>query len=110
MPWYVENAAQTEITLGQYKKPSADKLEPKNVWFVRLNFDYADLGQLQITAELMDKSLDCQLLASSQEVSAIAHPIHTARMEVVNACHAPLASGALAGTAIRAPNSSHYFH
>ena len=67
-------AAQTEITLGQYKKPSADKLEPKNVWFVRLNFDYADLGQLQITAELMDKSLDCQLLASSQEVSAIAHP------------------------------------
>jgi len=67
-------AAQTEIALGQYKKPSADKLEPKNVWFVRLNFDYADLGQLQITAELMDKSLDCQLLASSQEVSAIAHP------------------------------------
>ncbi|KTF11476.1 flagellar hook-length control protein FliK [Pseudoalteromonas sp. 10-33] len=67
-------AAQTEITLGQYKKPSADKLEPKNVWFVRLNFDYAELGQLQITAELMDKSLDCQLLASSQEVSAIAHP------------------------------------
>ncbi|MBW4966402.1 flagellar hook-length control protein FliK [Pseudoalteromonas sp. CR1] len=67
-------AAQTEIALGQYKKPSADKLEPKNVWFVRLNFDYAELGQLQITAELMDKSLDCQLLASSQEVSAIAHP------------------------------------
>jgi hypothetical protein len=67
-------AAQTEITLGQYKKSSADKLEPKNVWFVRLNFDYAELGQLQITAELMDKSLDCQLLASSQEVSAIAHP------------------------------------
>ena len=67
-------AAQTEITLGQYKKPSADKLEDKNVWFVRLNFDYAQLGQLQITAELMDKALNCQLLASSQEVSAIAHP------------------------------------
>ncbi|WP_282114957.1 flagellar hook-length control protein FliK [Pseudoalteromonas arctica] len=67
-------AAQTEITLGQYKKPSADKLEDKNVWFVRLNFDYAQIGQLQITAELMDKALDCQLLASSQEVSAIAHP------------------------------------
>ncbi|MBB1443166.1 flagellar hook-length control protein FliK [Pseudoalteromonas sp. SG43-3] len=67
-------AAQTEITLGQYKKPSAGKLEDKNVWFVRLNFDYAKLGQLQITAELMDKALDCQLLASSQEVSAIAHP------------------------------------
>ncbi|MEL0647134.1 flagellar hook-length control protein FliK [Pseudoalteromonas agarivorans] len=67
-------AGQTEITLGQYKKPSADKLEDKNVWFVRLNFDYAQLGQLQITAELMDKALDCQLLASSQEVSAIAHP------------------------------------
>ncbi|MBH0025670.1 flagellar hook-length control protein FliK [Pseudoalteromonas sp. SWN29] len=68
------DAAQTEITLGQYKKPSADKLEDKNVWFVRLNFDYAQIGQLQITAELMDKALDCQLLASSQEVSAIAHP------------------------------------
>lgn len=67
-------AAQTEITLGQYKKPNADKLGDKNVWFVRLNFDYAQLGQLQITAELMDKALDCQLLASSQEVSAIAHP------------------------------------
>ncbi|MGK2235586.1 MAG: hypothetical protein ACI85L_000705 [Pseudomonadota bacterium] len=67
-------AAQTEITLGQYKKPSAGKLEDKNVWFVRLNFDYAQLGQLQITAELMDQALDCQLLASSQEVSAIAHP------------------------------------
>ncbi|KAA1154591.1 flagellar hook-length control protein FliK [Pseudoalteromonas sp. FUC4] len=66
--------AQTEIILGQYKKPSAGKLEDKNVWFVRLNFDYAQLGQLQITAELMDKALDCQLLASSQEVSAIAHP------------------------------------
>ncbi|MEL0656350.1 flagellar hook-length control protein FliK [Pseudoalteromonas issachenkonii] len=66
--------AQTEITLGQYKKPNAGKLEDKNVWFVRLNFDYAQLGQLQITAELMDKALDCQLLASSQEVSAIAHP------------------------------------
>ena len=67
-------AAQTEITLGQYKKPSAGKLEDKNVWFVRLNFDYAQLGQLQITAELMDQALDCQLLASSQEISAIAHP------------------------------------
>lgn len=67
-------AAQTEISLGQYKKPSKDQLEGKNVWFVRLNFDYAELGQLQITAELMDKALDCQLLASSQEVTAMAHP------------------------------------
>jgi hypothetical protein len=67
-------AAQTEITLGQYKKPSGDKLAGKNVWFVRLNFDYAQLGQLQITAELMDKALDCQLFASSQEVTAMAHP------------------------------------
>ncbi|MBB1369745.1 flagellar hook-length control protein FliK [Pseudoalteromonas sp. SR45-4] len=67
-------AAQTEITLGQYKKPSGDKLAEKNVWFVRLNFDYAQLGQLQITAELMDKALDCQLFASSQEVTAMAYP------------------------------------
>ncbi|MCQ8877865.1 flagellar hook-length control protein FliK [Pseudoalteromonas shioyasakiensis] len=67
-------AAQTDITLGQYKKPSKDKPEGKDVWFVRLNFDYAALGQLQITAELMDKALDCKLLASSQEVTAIAHP------------------------------------
>ncbi|PCC13391.1 flagellar hook-length control protein FliK [Pseudoalteromonas sp. JB197] len=67
-------AAQTEITLGQYKKPSSDKLTGKDVWFVRLNFDYAQLGQLQITAELMGKALDCQLFASSQEVTAMAHP------------------------------------
>ncbi|WP_249118476.1 flagellar hook-length control protein FliK [Pseudoalteromonas sp. NEC-BIFX-2020_015] len=67
-------AAQTEISLGQYKKPSKDKLEAKSVWFVRLNFDYATLGQLQITAELMDKALDCKLLASSQEITAMAHP------------------------------------
>jgi len=68
------DTAQTEISLGQYKKPSKDKPEGKDVWFVRLNFDYAALGQLQITAELMDKALDCKLLASSQEVTAIAHP------------------------------------
>lgn len=65
---------QTEISLGQYKKPSKNKLESKNVWFVRLNFDYAQLGKLQITAEVMDKAVDCQLLASSQEVTALAHP------------------------------------
>ncbi|TMP72641.1 flagellar hook-length control protein FliK [Pseudoalteromonas sp. S1609] len=67
-------AAQTEISLGQYKKPNNGKLADKNVWFVRLNFDYAELGKLQITAELMDKALDCQLLASTQAVSALAHP------------------------------------
>lgn len=67
-------AAQTEISLGQYKKSSNDKLANKNVWFVRLNFDYAELGKLQITAELMDKALDCQLLASTQAVSALAYP------------------------------------
>jgi len=65
---------QTEISLGQYKKPSKNKLEAKNVWFVRLNFDYAQLGKLQITAEVMDKAVDCQLLASSQEVTSLAHP------------------------------------
>jgi hypothetical protein len=68
------DASQTEISLGKYKKPSKEKPEGKDVWFVRLNFDYADLGQLQITAELMDKALDCKLLASSQEVTAMAHP------------------------------------
>lgn len=67
-------ASQTEITLGQYKKQSRDKAERKDVWFVRLNFDYADLGKLQITAELMGKALDCQLLASSQQVTKMAHP------------------------------------
>ncbi|MGJ8483938.1 flagellar hook-length control protein FliK [Pseudoalteromonas sp. SYSU M81236] len=67
-------AGQTEISLGQYKKPSKNKLESKNVWFVRLNFDYAQLGKLQVTAEVMDTAVDCQLLASSQEVTALAHP------------------------------------
>ncbi len=65
---------QTEISLGHYKKPSKNKLESKDVWFVRLNFDYAELGQLQVTAEIMDKAVECQLLASSQDVTALAHP------------------------------------
>lgn len=67
-------AGQTEVSLGQYKKPAKAEMAEKNVWFVRLNFDYAELGQLQITAEIMDKALDCQLLASSQEVTSLAHP------------------------------------
>ncbi len=68
------DTGQTEISLGQYKKPCKNKLEAKNVWFLRLNFDYAQLGKLQITAEVMDKAVDCQLLASSQEITALAHP------------------------------------
>ncbi len=44
------------------------------MWFVRLNFDFATLGKLQVTAEVMDTAVNCQLLASSQEVTALAHP------------------------------------
>lgn len=68
------DAAQTELTVGQYNKPKADKQAGKSVWFVRLNFDYGAVGQLQIIAELMDKALDCQLVASSQAITALAHP------------------------------------
>ncbi|MBQ4831758.1 flagellar hook-length control protein FliK [Pseudoalteromonas sp. MMG010] len=65
---------QTEITLGHYKKPNKGGLTDKSIWFIRLNFDYAELGQLQAVAELMDKAVDCKLLASSQTVTALAHP------------------------------------
>lgn len=67
-------AAQTEITLGQYEKPANDKRSAKKVWFVRLNFDYAELGVLQISAELMGKTLNCQLIASSEKITHLAQP------------------------------------
>lgn len=65
-------AAQTEITLGQYEKSANDKCSAKKVWFIRLNFDYAELGALQISAELMDKTLNCQLIASSEKITRLA--------------------------------------
>ncbi|MCF6434738.1 flagellar hook-length control protein FliK [Pseudoalteromonas sp. MMG022] len=65
---------QTELQIGKYKKPAKAKMPEKTVWFVRLNFDYAHLGKLSAQAELMDKALDCQLVANTQQVCALAEP------------------------------------
>ncbi len=62
-------AGQTEIRIGRYQKKNKVKGTDKTVWFVRLNFDYGLKGRLQVNAELMDKALDCQFLASSDELS-----------------------------------------
>jgi hypothetical protein len=53
-----EAVKQTEINLGHYKK-SKDNGEQKDVWFIRLNFDFETLGKLQAHAQLMDKNVDC---------------------------------------------------
>ncbi|CAM3943479.1 flagellar hook-length control protein FliK [Pseudoalteromonas byunsanensis] len=65
---------QTELQIGKYKKPAKAKMPEKTVWFVRLNFDYAHLGKLSAQAELMDKALDCQLIANTQQVCSLAEP------------------------------------
>ncbi|WP_105168753.1 flagellar hook-length control protein FliK [Pseudoalteromonas sp. T1lg23B] len=65
---------QTELQIGKYKKPAKAKMPEKTVWFVRLNFDYAHLGKLSAQAELMDKALDCQLVANTQQVCSLAEP------------------------------------
>ncbi|MBD1582255.1 flagellar hook-length control protein FliK [Pseudoalteromonas sp. S16_S37] len=65
---------QTELQIGNYKKPAKAKMPEKTVWFVRLNFDYAHLGKLSAHAELMDKALDCEIIGNSEQVCDLAKP------------------------------------
>lgn len=62
----------TQLTIGRYKKHIAKEGLNKEVWFVRLTFDYANQGQLSVQAQLMEKHLDCELAASSSHVSQLA--------------------------------------
>ncbi|CAH9054452.1 hypothetical protein PSECIP111951_01039 [Pseudoalteromonas holothuriae] len=65
---------QTELQIGQYKKPAKAKMPEKTVWFVRLNFDYANMGKLSAHAELMDKALECEIIGNSKQVCDMAEP------------------------------------
>jgi len=68
-----ETVKQTEINLGRYKK-SKDDGELKDVWFIRLNFDFETLGQLQAHAQLMDKNVECTFLSANQDLIIKAEP------------------------------------
>lgn len=65
---------QTELTIGNYQKKAKEHMPEKTVWFIRLNFDYAEQGRLSAHTELMDKALDCQLLASTRQICQLATP------------------------------------
>ncbi|KZN65152.1 hypothetical protein N473_00865 [Pseudoalteromonas luteoviolacea CPMOR-1] len=65
---------QSELQIGKYKKPAKAGLPEKQVWFVRLNFDYEALGQLSVQAELMDKAIDCEIVGDSPSVCQLAEP------------------------------------
>lgn len=68
-----ETVKQTEINLGRYKKNKEDG-ELKDVWFIRLNFNFETLGQLQVNAQLMDKNVECTFLGTKQKLIEKAEP------------------------------------
>ncbi|MBQ4849065.1 hypothetical protein [Pseudoalteromonas sp. MMG012] len=65
---------QTELQIGQYKKKAKENMPEKTVWFIRLNFDYAQQGKISAHAELMDKALECELLGTTAQVCNLAAP------------------------------------
>ncbi|WP_138628590.1 flagellar hook-length control protein FliK [Pseudoalteromonas phenolica] len=69
-----DNCKQTHLQIGNYKKPAKGNLPEKTVWYIRLHFDYSSLGKLSVQAELMDKSLECQVTGNSSQVCALAQP------------------------------------
>jgi len=69
-----DNCKQTHLQVGNYKKPAKGNLPEKTVWYIRLNFDYASAGKLSVQAELMDKSVECQITGNSTQVCKLAEP------------------------------------
>ncbi|TMP33903.1 flagellar hook-length control protein FliK [Pseudoalteromonas rubra] len=69
-----QECRQSELQIGKYKKSAKANMPEKQVWFVRLNFDYAKLGQLSVQAELMDKAVDCEIVGDSASVCQLAQP------------------------------------
>ncbi|MFY8272869.1 flagellar hook-length control protein FliK [Pseudoalteromonas sp. SSDWG2] len=63
---------QTHLSIGRYKQKS-NKGETQDVWFVRMQFDYAALGELSVQAHLCKQKLNCELRASSQSLAQLAH-------------------------------------
>ncbi|OUL58538.1 flagellar hook-length control protein FliK [Pseudoalteromonas ulvae] len=71
-------AHQTEIKIGHYEKKNKTQASGKKVWFVRLNFDLGELGKLQTHAQIMDKSVSFDIVASSAQLTAKTEPhIHS---------------------------------
>lgn len=68
-----DTVKQTEIDLGHYKKNTQNG-EGKDVWFIRLNFNFETLGQLQANAQLMDKNVDCTFSSLNQSLIDKAQP------------------------------------
>ena len=68
-----ETVKQTEINLGQYKKNN-EAGEQKDVWFIRLNFNFENLGQLEANAQLMDKSVKCTFKSRNKALIIKAEP------------------------------------
>ena len=71
-------AQQTEIKIGHYEQKNKAEAPGKKVWFVRLNFDLGELGKLQTHAQIMDKSVSFDIVASSAQLTAKTEPhIHS---------------------------------
>ncbi|NUZ09540.1 flagellar hook-length control protein FliK [Pseudoalteromonas sp. McH1-7] len=77
---------QTQLQIGEYKKSPKAGMPEKSVWFIRLCFDFADKGQIHAQAELMDKALECALVATSNQVKQLAEP-HLATLRHKLAAH-----------------------
>ncbi|MCG9767463.1 flagellar hook-length control protein FliK [Pseudoalteromonas piscicida] len=77
---------QTQLQIGEYKKSPKPGMPEKSVWFIRLCFDFAEKGQIHAQAELMDKALECALVATSNQVKQLAEP-HLATLRHKLASH-----------------------
>ncbi|MEK0157802.1 flagellar hook-length control protein FliK [Pseudoalteromonas piscicida] len=77
---------QTQLQIGEYKKSPKPGMPEKSVWFIRLCFDFAEKGQIHAQAELMDKALECALVATSNQVKQLAEP-HLAMLRHKLASH-----------------------
>ncbi|NKC18177.1 flagellar hook-length control protein FliK [Pseudoalteromonas sp. S4498] len=77
---------QTQLQIGEYKKSPKPGMPEKSVWFIRLCFDFAEKGQIHAQAELMDKALECALVATSNQVKKLAEP-HLATLRHKLASH-----------------------
>ncbi len=65
-----DEVLETQISIGHYERKTSKAEAGESVWYVRLTFDYAELGQLQAHAELVESKLTCQLTATSETLKA----------------------------------------
>ncbi len=65
------DVGQTHLALGRYKQKN-NKGEYQDVWFVRMQFDYAKLGELSVQAHLCKQTLNCELRANTSQLANLA--------------------------------------